>query len=182
MLNIFFTVSTWLVLGSVLVWDTVCVANTLEEEPSFECVQSNGKFRPKALNGYPYPLGSSAMTEEECGLALKYHRNNVICSYTGIGWKPTVGAKNPQRPHGHSYVGGSSMQGSEGFKACLKATLNSSEKEVCAFGNDWSSNAGKKHWFIGTTDGTFKSRGFPIIDLDTCLKKIHGVDFIPTDL
>ncbi len=79
-------------------------------------------------------LGASAMASEaECERALENanHEFGVICSATGIGWKPTLYTGTVPGRADYGYLGGSSMQR---FDDCLLAVKNSSAKGVCFWG------------------------------------------------
>lgn len=79
-------------------------------------------------------LGAGVMrTEEECQRALEdaNHEFGVICSATGLGWKPTLYTGTVPGRADYGYLGGSSMAK---FEDCLLAVRNSSEKGVCFYG------------------------------------------------
>ncbi|MEY4630547.1 MAG: hypothetical protein RIQ81_667 [Pseudomonadota bacterium] len=88
--------------------------------------------KPKGL------LGASAMkSEAECQRSLENanHEHGVICSATGIGWKPTLYTGTLPGRADYGYLGGSSM---EKFDSCLLAVRNSSAKGVCYWGGNGS--------------------------------------------
>ena len=79
-------------------------------------------------------LGAAAMrSEDECQKALENanHEFGVICSATGLGWKPTLYTGTTPGRADYGYLGGSSM---DDFDDCLMAVRNSSAKGVCFYG------------------------------------------------
>jgi hypothetical protein len=79
-------------------------------------------------------LGSSPIRSElDCQRAIDNanQQHGVTCSFTGIGWKPTLYTGTVPGRADYGYLGGSSMAN---FDDCLLAVKNSSAKGVCYFG------------------------------------------------
>lgn len=111
--------------------------------------------RPKGLLGAS-PMGSAA----ECQRALENanHDYGVICSATGIGWKPTLYTGTVPGREDYGYLGGSSMNR---FEDCLLAVRNSSSKGVCYWG-------GVGPYYISPIDRA-GSAGGPFDRLEDCV-------------
>ena len=136
----------------------------ISEARDFECIQSNGGFRPQHKQ-FKKPLGAGTMRSlQECRLAIKASRNGVVCSSTGLpnGFKPTyLKGVTPSRPD-WGYVGGSSMS----FKDCLFATERSTSTHVCYWGGSG--------WYATHPTGDKSSKGGPFKSVESCVDSYGG--------
>jgi len=147
----------------------------------FECASTPQGFFPRKKGGQSKLLGTSGYPKRElCEQAVQNSRNGLICSYTGIGWKPThfSGATEWERKVGrepHGYIGGSSI---EKFSDCLKATSQSTPEGVCY----WD---GTSAWRVHDSQGLgnvpkgINPRGFQTID--QCVLALHKGQKAPSD-
>ncbi|NBX68271.1 MAG: hypothetical protein EBR01_04825 [Proteobacteria bacterium] len=133
------------------------------EERDFECVKSSGGYKPQHKE-FRKPLGSDAMTTlAQCELAVKASRNGVVCSFTGIGFKPTYFKGFTQSRPDYGYVGGSSMS----FENCLFITERSTPEKVCFWGG--------AQWYSTHPSGTrSKSDGGPFNSAKSCVDSYGG--------
>lgn len=95
-------------------------------ESELNCKKVGGRYKP-AHRKYNRGLGSSAMSKARCERAIAESKNDIVCSYTGIGFKPTyiAGTTPARRDYGYA---GTSMKS---FEDCLLATKSSIKRGVC---------------------------------------------------
>lgn len=147
----------------------------------FECASTPKGFFPRKKGGRSKLLGTSGYPKRElCDQAVQNSRNGLICSYTGLGWKPThfSGATEWERKVGrepHGYIGGSSI---ENFSDCLKATSQSTPEGVCYWDG---TSAWRVHdsQGLGNVPNGINPRGYQTID--QCVLALHKGEKAPTD-
>lgn len=108
-------------------------------------------------------LGAGVMrSESECQQALDAanHEFGVICSATGLGWKPTLYTGTVPGRADYGYLGGSSMNK---FEDCLLAVRSSSEKGVCFYG-------GVGPYYVARIDRA-QTISRPFTRLEDCVKE-----------
>jgi hypothetical protein len=122
----------------------------------FECRRDKTGYKPFSLKSNK-KLGRDPMSKSDCEKAIAASTDTIVCTSTGIGYKPTF------------YKGKTSSRMDFGFwgssiktlDACVKATQNATENEVCFWGGNY--------WAITSTDGKDRIRG-SAKSLNDCLK------------
>jgi len=143
---------------------------TAENAVDFECVASKGGFAPKRRGENFRPLGASVFKDKAlCERAVANSKNGAVCSFTGIGFKPTHFSGSIPKRTDYGYLGGSSITN---FEDCLKATLNATDKAICYYGGEGT------RWYSGDIHGTNQHpagvpRG-PFNSVDACIAAING--------
>ena len=137
-------------------------------ESEFECIAKDGGFAPKKKGAGFKGLGSSVYPKKElCEAAVAASKNGIVCSFTGLGYKPTHFSGKTQTRPDYGYMGGSSIKN---FEDCLKATQSSTEKGVCY----WEPNGG---WRLADLKGTGRTpaglRPGPFRSVDQCIEALH---------
>ena len=121
----------------------------LKPENDFQCVPSGrGNYQPQSTlarkdGSKCRARGRAGFSLEACQRAIQNARNNVVCTNTLIGWKPTfytgwVQSRAGLGNENHGFFG-ISLEGRDAFSDCLKATRHSTAEKVCFFngGGEW---------------------------------------------
>lgn len=141
-----------------------------DTEVDFECIASKGGFAPKRKGEKFRPLGASVFKDKAlCDRAVANSKNGAVCSFTGIGFKPTHFSGSVPKRTDYGYLGGSSITN---FEDCLKTTLNATDKAICYYGGEGT------RWYSGDINGTNQHpagvpRG-PFNSVDACIAAING--------
>jgi hypothetical protein len=132
------------------------------QDVGFVCVPVQGGFKPQSTwrtrdgRGYP-PLGRDPIqSRADCEKSRAAARNGVVCSNTGLGWKPTHyrGTTDTRPDYG---FWGSSIPS---LDTCIQTTLGSTYLGVCY----WGGNA----WFAGHISGQNRVLGGGFSTLGAC--------------
>jgi hypothetical protein len=144
------------------------MAHQEEDEKEFECVESEGGWRPQSKK-FRRPLGSSPTRDKNlCEKAVEVSKNGLVCSYTGLGWKPTNGSGSTEMRRDYGYFGSSAD-----FRKCILATEFSTPDMVCSCGSGGCETSSQsqpgERWYTNHPSGRNGTTGNSYPSVEACV-------------